>query len=76
MLSETVAGRTATHPGVDLHHEVVRGHPVRVLTEASEHALGLVVGTRGHGGFTGMLLGSVSQGALHHARCAVITVPV
>jgi len=76
VLSETVAGRTATHPGVELHHEVVRGHPVRALTEASEHALGLVVGTRGHGGFTGMLLGSVSQGALHHARCPVITVPV
>ncbi|MFI0510867.1 universal stress protein [Streptomyces sp. WSLK1-5] len=76
VLSETVAGRTATHPGVELHHEVVRGHPVQVLTEASEHALSLVVGTRGHGGFTGMLLGSVSQGALHHARCPVITVPV
>ncbi|MFH9589615.1 universal stress protein [Streptomyces luteogriseus] len=75
VLSETVAGRTATHPDVELHHEVVRGHPVRVLTEASEHALGLVVGTRGHGGFTGMLLGSVSQGVLHHARCPVITVP-
>ncbi|MET9457889.1 universal stress protein [Streptomyces canus] len=76
VLSETVAGRTATHPEVDLHHEVVLGHPVRVLTEASEHALGLVVGTRGHGGFTGMLLGSVSQGVLHHAHCPVITVPV
>ncbi|MFF9165205.1 universal stress protein [Streptomyces longwoodensis] len=76
VLSETVAGRTATHPDVELHEEVVRGHPVRVLTEASEHALGLVVGTRGQGGFTGMLLGSVSQGVLHHARCPVITVPV
>ncbi|KUL22242.1 universal stress protein [Streptomyces regalis] len=76
VLSETVAGRTATHPDVELHHEVVRGHPVQVLTEASEHALGLVVGTRGHGGFTGMLLGSVSQGVLRHARCPVITVPV
>lgn len=75
VLSETVAGRTATHPDVELHHEVVRGHPVQVLTEAAEHALGLVVGTRGHGGFTGMLLGSVSQGVLHHARCPVITVP-
>ncbi|MFF4585694.1 universal stress protein [Streptomyces sp. NPDC001388] len=73
VLSETVAGRTATHPEVELHHEVVRGHPVGVLTEASEHALGLVVGTRGHGGFTGMLLGS---GVLHHAHCPVITVPV
>lgn len=48
---------------------------LRVLTESSEHALGLVVGTRGHGGFTGMLLGSVSKGVLHHARCLVITVP-
>lgn len=76
VLSETVAGRTARYPGVQLHHEVVPGHPVRVLTEASEHALGLVVGTRGHGGFSDMLLGSVSQGVLHHAHCPVITVPV
>ncbi|WP_073949139.1 universal stress protein [Streptomyces kebangsaanensis] len=75
VLSETVAGRTAAHPEVELHHEVVQGHPVQVLTEASAHALGLVVGTRGRGGFSGMLLGSVSQGVLHHARCPVITVP-
>ncbi|MFJ7014357.1 universal stress protein [Streptomyces albogriseolus] len=75
VLSETVAGRTAMYPDVELHHEVVRGHPVQVLAEASEHALGLVVGTRGRGGFTGMLLGSVSQGVLHHAGCPVITVP-
>ncbi len=75
LLAETVAGRTAGHPEVELRHEVVRGHPVSVLTEASEHALGLVVGTRGHGGFTGMMLGSVSQGVLHSARCPVLTVP-
>ncbi|SEE72378.1 universal stress protein [Streptomyces sp. KS_5] len=76
VLSETVAGRTARYPDVELHHEVVRGHPVQVLTAASEHALGLVVGTRGLGGFTGMLLGSVSQGVLHQAHCPVIAVPV
>ncbi|MET9153457.1 universal stress protein [Streptomyces griseoflavus] len=75
VLSETVAGRTAAHPDVELRHEVVRGHPVQVLTEASRHALGLVVGIRGHGGFPGMLLGSVSQGVLHHAHCPVIAVP-
>jgi nucleotide-binding universal stress UspA family protein len=75
LLSETVAGRNAAHPEVELRHEVVQGHPVQVLTKASEHALGLVVGTHGHGGFTGMLLGSVSQGVLHHAHCPVITVP-
>ncbi|MFF5585223.1 universal stress protein [Streptomyces hygroscopicus] len=75
LLSETAAGRSAAHPEVELHHEVVHGHPVQVLAKASEHALGLVVGTRGRGGFSGMLLGSVSQGVLHHARCPVITVP-
>ncbi|WP_410534884.1 universal stress protein [Streptomyces sp. KL2] len=75
LLSESVAGRTAAHPEVELRQECVRGHPVQVLAEASEQALGLVVGTRGRGGFTGMLLGSVSQGVLHHARCPVLTVP-
>ncbi|MEW1775513.1 universal stress protein [Streptomyces sp. NPDC086777] len=75
LLSEIVAGRRARYPEVDLRHELVVGHPVQVLTDASAHALGLVVGTRGRGGFTGMLLGSVSQGVLHHARCPVIAVP-
>jgi nucleotide-binding universal stress UspA family protein len=75
LLHETVAARRAPYPEVELHQELVSGHPVKALTEASAHALGLVVGTRGHGGFTGMLLGSVSQGVLHHAHCPVITVP-
>ncbi|MCX4460601.1 universal stress protein (plasmid) [Streptomyces sp. NBC_01340] len=75
LLSEVVAGRRPRYPEVDLRHELVVGHPVQVLTDASAHALGLVVGTRGRGGFTGMLLGSVSQGVLHHARCPVIAVP-
>ncbi|MER6735872.1 universal stress protein [Streptomyces puniciscabiei] len=75
LLSEIVAGRQARCPEVDLHHEVLVGHPVQVLTDASAHALGLVVGTRGRGGFAGMLLGSVSQGVLNHARCPVIAVP-
>ncbi|MER6573310.1 universal stress protein [Streptomyces sp. NPDC001093] len=75
LLSETVAGRNTRYPDVELRHELVVGHPVQALTEASAHALGLVVGTRGHGGFTGMLLGSVSQGVLHYAQCSVLVVP-
>lgn len=75
LLSEAVAGRVAEYPNVELHHELISGHPVKVLTEESAHALGLVVGTRGHGGFAGMLLGSVSHGVLLHARCPVVAVP-
>ncbi len=75
VLAETVAGRRELYPEVDLKHEVVRGHPVAVLAEASGHALALVVGTRGVGGFAAQLLGSVGQGVLHHARCPVVTVP-
>ncbi|MEU6367015.1 universal stress protein [Streptomyces sp. NPDC046931] len=75
LLYETVAGRSADYPDVELHHELVSGHPAVALTEASAHALGLVVGTRGHDGLTGTMLGSVSQGVLRHARCPVIAVP-
>lgn len=74
-LYEAVAGRRESHPDVELHHEVMTGHPVEVLVRESRHALALVTGTRGLGGFAGMLLGSVSQGALHHAQCPVIAVP-
>ncbi|MEW2433261.1 universal stress protein [Streptomyces caniferus] len=75
MLHEALAGRQGKHPDVDVHHEVVTGHPVEVLVRESRHALALVTGTRGLGGFTGMVLGSVSQGALHHAQCPLIAVP-
>lgn len=66
---------TAGHPDVDLHHEVMTGHPVEVLVRESRHALALVTGTRGLGGLPGMLLGSMSQGVLHHAHCPNVTVP-
>ncbi|MGW0997749.1 universal stress protein [Streptomyces sp. NPDC002523] len=75
LLSETVAGRQDRYPDVDLQLELVVGHPVQALADASAQALGLVVGTRGRGGFAGMLLGSVSQGVLRHARCPVVVVP-
>lgn len=75
LLFESTAGRHDRHPDVTVTHELVRGHPVEELALASEHALAVVVGRRGNGGFTGMRLGSVPHGLLHHAHCPVVTVP-
>ena len=52
----------------------VQGHPAQALVDASDGAELLVVGNRGHGGFTGMLLGSVSGHVLAHARCPTVIV--
>ncbi|WP_246021275.1 universal stress protein [Arthrobacter echini] len=62
-------------PDVDIQVNLVDGAPAEVLIEASATSELLVVGTRGRGGFTGMLLGSTSQGVLHHARGPVLVVP-
>jgi nucleotide-binding universal stress UspA family protein len=51
---------------------VVEAHPAGALTGLSHTAQLVVVGTRGHGGFSGLLLGSVSLQLLHHAECPVL----
>ncbi len=53
---------------------IVRGHPAHALIEAARGADLLVVGSRGHGGFVGMLMGSVSNHVVHHAGCPVVVV--
>jgi nucleotide-binding universal stress UspA family protein len=52
--------------------QVVHGHPVQVLLDASAGADLLVVGSRDHGSFAEALLGSVSQHCVHHAHCPVL----
>ncbi|WP_380282350.1 universal stress protein [Kitasatospora purpeofusca] len=76
LLFEATAGLPALDPGVHLTHEVLHGHPVEEIARASEHALAVVVGRRGRGGFTGMRLGSVPHGLLRRAHCPVVIVPM
>ncbi len=57
--------------GVAVHARLVEGGPAEALLDAADGADLLVVGSRGHGGFTSLLLGSVSHQVAHHARCPV-----
>jgi nucleotide-binding universal stress UspA family protein len=62
------------HPAATVRARVVQGHPAAALVRAARDADALVVGSRGHGGFVGALLGSVSQHCVHHATCPVVVV--
>ncbi|MDR2985950.1 MAG: universal stress protein [Nocardiopsaceae bacterium] len=54
--------------------KVVHGNPARTLLQEATGAELLVVGTRGHGPVSEMLLGSVSHHSVHHAPCPVVVV--
>ncbi|MGX7826250.1 universal stress protein [Actinokineospora sp. 24-640] len=73
-LAEAMAGWAEKYPEVPVRRDVVVGHPARTLTDLAAGAAMLVVGSRGAGGFRGLLLGSVSQAVLHHATCPVAIV--
>lgn len=60
--------------GVEIERQVVQGPAAEVLVNAAAPGDLLVVGSRGHGGFADLLLGSVSQQCVHHAPCPVVVV--
>ena len=60
--------------GLVVERRVSEGAAAAVLVDESREADLLVVGSRGHGGFAGLLLGSVSQQCAHHAACPVVIV--
>ncbi len=71
-LEDAVDEVFGAQPPAHLSTVVRQGHAAAVLLEACRDADLLVVGSRGHGGFTGMLLGSVSARCAEHATCAVL----
>lgn len=74
ILDSTVDEVFAAHRPADLELSVKQGSAAAVLLDESKGALMLVVGSRGHGGFAGMLLGSVSAKVAEHADCPVLVV--
>lgn len=74
-LADIVATWADKYPQVRVHAAVERGHPADVLVAASSAQHLLVVGTSGRPARTGTMLGSVSQGVLHHATCPVAVIP-
>lgn len=73
-LAERLAGWSEKYPDVVVRRFVTRDRPARCLLEEAKHAQLVVVGSRGHGAVSGLLLGSVSHSLLHHATCPVAVV--
>ncbi|SCL24063.1 Nucleotide-binding universal stress protein, UspA family [Micromonospora pallida] len=74
LLAESLAGLGERYPHVPVTPQVLHARPGPALTDASRQAQLLVVGARGRGELSGLLLGSVSQSVLHHADCPVVVV--
>jgi nucleotide-binding universal stress UspA family protein len=74
-LDAGVAWLRSHFPHLTVETQLTDGSPVDVLVEASRGVELVVLGTRGRGGFAGMLLGSTSDGVLHHAKGPVMVVP-
>lgn len=74
LLAERLAGWQEKYPDVTVERVLVRDRPRQALLEWSAKAQLVVVGSRGRGGFTGLLLGSTSQALAQHAECPVMVV--
>ena len=74
VLEDALTEAFGAHRPAALKTQILEGPARVVLLDESVGADMIVVGSRGHGGFAGMLLGSVSAACAEHARCAVLVV--
>lgn len=74
MLDENVNAVLGTDHEIDVTTRVIQGHPALTLVELSRSASLVVVGSRGHGEFVGMLIGSTSEFLTTHAHCPVVVI--
>ncbi|MCW2540250.1 MAG: universal stress protein UspA [Frankiales bacterium] len=74
VLADTVTAVLGSHLPPTLTQVVREGNPAQVLLDETKDARMLVVGSRGHGGFAGLLLGSVSANCAEHAQCPVLVI--
>lgn len=74
MLEGMVAEVSPDFPEVEIEQRAESGNAAQVLISLSQDAAQVVIGAKGHGGFVGMLLGSVSQHVLSHSHCTVTVV--
>ena len=72
-LASSIEALGDTSPAV-LRGELLEGQPAGVLRELSHEADLVVVGSRGHGGFSALMLGSVSAQVVRHAHCSVVVI--
>ena len=74
VVADVIAEVSSPGEPVKIRSTVAEGNAAQVLLDASAGAELLVVGSRGHGGFTEALLGSVGQHCVHHATCPVVVI--
>ncbi|WP_410582552.1 universal stress protein [Amycolatopsis sp. lyj-108] len=75
LLAQWLAEYQTQYPDVPVEQVVARDRPAHILLDHAKSAQLVVVGSRGRGGFRGLLLGSTGQALIYHAACPVAVVP-